>query len=152
MDFNPQLASLISLSIGLGCGFALISSISRQMASKNWSTTKGEILRSDLEEDSDGWFPQVDYSYTVGKQNYTGQRIGFYTPNSGAEAYAQKQLAPYPVGKAVIVFYNPAKPEDAVLDRQVPLWRSLCWLSLTLLFSFAGIQMWRGVLMSTHLA
>lgn len=129
---------------GLGCGAMLVWSLARQQASKNWPTAKGEILESKIEEDSDGWIPHVRYRYTFDQQDYTGEQIGFYTPNSGTEAYANQQLTRFPVGKAVFVYYNPRKPQEAVLNRKIPLWRPICWLFLTLIFLIVGVQMLRG--------
>ncbi len=147
MELSPQIAGFISMLVGLGCGGMLAWSMARQHASKRWLTTQGEILQSNIQEDSDGWIPHIRYRYTVDQQDYTGKQIGFYTPNSGTEGYAKQQLASYPAGKIARVCYNPSNPQDAVLDRKIPLWRPIFWFFFTLFFGMGGVQMWRGAVL-----
>jgi hypothetical protein len=65
MQLSPQIAGLICIVIGLGFGLYLLWTLRHQHLSKRWSTTTGEVLESNLKEDSDGWYPHVRYEYTV---------------------------------------------------------------------------------------
>lgn len=62
--------------------------------------------------------PLVTYEYTVEGVNYRGSKINF------AEKISGEDIAPmlnnYPEGKIVPVYYNPAKPSEAVLERELP--------------------------------
>jgi len=144
MELSPQVAGLISIFIGLCCGVYLAWLLARLQASKNWPTTKAEILQSRVEQDSDGWIPYVSYRYTVDQQDFEGARIGVYTANTSTESSAKRQLINYPSGKTVRVFYNPRNPKEAVLDIKMSLWLKVFWLALTAFFLVAGVQMWRG--------
>ena len=62
--------------------------------------------------------PRVEYQYRVGKRKYRGRRITIGEKTSGFELEAI--LARYPVGAAVTVYYDPANPQTAVLERDLP--------------------------------
>ncbi len=143
MQFSPQIAGLITIVLGLGSGAYLLWSLIRQHASKRWATTRGEILESNIEEDSDGWAPHVRYAYDVERKHYVNDRLYFHLSNRSTERDARKHLSPYPVGKTVTVYYNPRKPEEAVLDRQMPLWLPLFWLFFASFMLVVGVAMWR---------
>jgi hypothetical protein len=66
--------------------------------------------------------PRVEYEYRVGGRKYRGRRITIGEKTSGSELEAI--LARYPVGAAVTVYYDPANPQTAVLERDLPagLW------------------------------
>lgn len=139
MPLSPQIASFICIVLGLSSGIYLLWALIRQHASKRWPTTTGEILESNLEEDSDGWGPYVRYAYAV---KGTNDRLYFYLSNRSSEQDAKKHLSPYPIGKAVTIYYNPQKPEEAVLDRRMPLWWPLFWFCFTSFLLVVGVGMW----------
>ncbi len=92
-----------------------ISSKKKQTAV--WPATRGRVIGSAVERvrDADGeWSmePRITYEYTVNGQVFRGTRVKFgFTPK------AQPTVARYPVGQEVEVFYDPAKPGEAVLER-----------------------------------
>ncbi len=52
-------------------------------------------------------------------QDYTGRDLTFgFTQGYGNTSKAQSMLEKYPVGAQVNVYYNPADPGQAVLERQ----------------------------------
>jgi hypothetical protein len=144
MQFSPHIAGLISIVLGLSSGAYLLWTLIRQHASKRWLTTTGEILESNLEQDSDGWCPNVRYVYAVDRKHYANGRLYFFLSNGSTQRDAKKHLLPYPVGKTVSVYYNPRKPEDAVLDRRMSLWRPLFWLFFASFMLIAGVALWRN--------
>jgi hypothetical protein len=62
--------------------------------------------------------PRVEYEYRVGKKKYRGRRIDLGEKTSGYELEAI--LDRYPVGATVTVYYDPADPHTAVLEREFP--------------------------------
>ena len=60
--------------------------------------------------------PVVQYRYTVGTQEYEGNRLrfGWLTCQNAAEA--QRILAAYPVGRQLAVRFDPANPANSVLE------------------------------------
>ncbi|MEA5479118.1 DUF3592 domain-containing protein [Pseudanabaena galeata UHCC 0370] len=141
MQLSPQIAGLICIVIGLGSCLYLIWTLRHQNMSKRWSTTTGEILASNIEEDSDGWYPHVRYEYTVERKRYASERLYFYAVNGSTKRDANKHLSSYPVGKTITIYYNPMKPEEAVLDRNVPLWRHFFWLFFASFLLVVGATM-----------
>src|SRR3990167_1811678 len=59
----------------------------------------------------------VQYSYQVNASTYTGKRIRVRSHTYSLESLAQRELAEYPVGKTVKVYYNPEDPERSFLKR-----------------------------------
>lgn len=92
-------------------------------AVSKWPTTLGTVQNSILEtrhssESGSVDYPMVRYSYQVAGQTYQGNRIapGMEVGGSGAG----KVVARYPAGAQVMVFYNPQKPSEAVLETKAP--------------------------------
>jgi hypothetical protein len=59
----------------------------------------------------------VSFRYVVGQVAYTGSTLGY---KYALPFFSMEQLVavqrPYPVGTAVVVFYDPARPQHAVLE------------------------------------
>ena len=58
-----------------------------------------------------------------------GKRIGFGRASHYSQAAAEADLAPYPVGATPPVRYNPAKPEECVLETSRPS-SAFLWITL----------------------
>ncbi len=93
--------------------------------SPRWPSVQGEIRQSravarNETGDSQGhlghhWAAEVEYHYVVEGVAYTGRRIRAFGPNHFDEASAQAELAPFPVGAKVPVYYQPDHPGTSVL-------------------------------------
>jgi hypothetical protein len=68
--------------------------------------------------------PSVAYDFSVGSQLFHGNRIslGFAPADNVSET-----LNRYPVGATVPVFYDPANPEESVLERKPPASLGCIW-------------------------
>jgi len=104
-------------------------------ASLAWPITQGRITSSRLDEyssvgESDGnsYVPKVEYEYSVAGQTYRGKRIVFGSAGSGNKAREQAVVERYKVGTPVEVFYDPARPADAVLERRAASSTVIFWL------------------------
>lgn len=112
---------------------AMIFFMRRRMAVvSQWPSTMGTVNTSYLERrsSSDGGstnYPVVQYSYQVGGQAYQGMKIA-PGPDVGGTG-AGKVVARYPAGAQVMVFYNPQKPSEAVLETKAPA-QWVMWLIL----------------------
>lgn len=91
----------------------------------HWPTTEGRIVSATIEpvpappasRSPPMFVVSVRYEYTVGGRRLDGSRIAFRTPTPFANAAAaERDRARYPVGAAVTVHYDPAKPEESVLE------------------------------------
>jgi hypothetical protein len=105
----------------------------RKMAAvSQWPSTMGTVIHSYLEQrsSSEGGYtnyPVVQYSYQVAGQSYQSTRLtpGPEVGGSGAG----KVVARYPAGAQVMVFYNPQKHSEAVLERKAAA-QWVMWLIL----------------------
>jgi hypothetical protein len=115
----------------IGAGIFLIyrsvQSRKKAEASQGWLSTTGQISESRVEHslstDSDGgndsYTPYVEYTYQVAGQDHTGRDLTFgFTQGYGKASKAQSMLEKYPAGAQVNVYYDPADPQKAVLERQ----------------------------------
>jgi hypothetical protein len=63
-------------------------------------------------------FAEVRYEYRVDGKRYTGDRVSLGEDLGNFQV--AETLARYPVGATVTVYYDPAKPTQAVLERDAP--------------------------------
>ncbi len=93
-------------------------------ASQAWPATNGQIKAAQVIEDSNPegstYAADIQYTYQIGGQEYIGKNIAIGGEGSSLSAKTVKdQVARYPVGKQVTVYYNPARPEEAALERRI---------------------------------
>src|SRR5262245_35349894 len=102
-------------------------------AAANWPQTTGKVVVSTsqarkvetFDDEREGGkaeevrnFAHVVYEYTVSGQIFRNDRVSIGEDLGNFEV--AETIARYPVGKVVTVYYNPRKPKDAVLERDVP--------------------------------
>lgn len=104
-------------------GFVKLKSNSTDPA---WLTVDGFVLRPELEthmiegqnrENANSIFYNacIHFQYIVDGNTYTGSYI-LGEMNKNDPARAQKTVAAYPQGKVIRIRYNPASPEQSVMD------------------------------------
>ena len=121
----------------------------RLRASAAWNQTLGTIAAAEVVEDNAGDSVQfklhVRYQYVVDGRHYTGNRVEFGGRQYIRKKKAQAQLERFPVDSSVIVYFNPDKPEDAVLIRSAPSSRGyLIGGILAIAFAIAMVWFSRG--------
>jgi hypothetical protein len=112
---------------------------------KRWPSTTGKVIASRIasstKEPGDAASfgernvtnePYVEYEYHVEGQRFRNTRITIGEKTSEYELEAI--LARYPVGTAVTVYYDPANPQKAVLERDI--FTSTMWLGFGCLMLF----------------
>ena len=98
---------------------------------KRWDETKGIILKSEIDKTSapsgmDGtsqsYTALIEYKYKVDNQEYISKRI-FYGDTIGKPLpFKSKSLIKlYSKDSEVIVYYNPLKPKESVLQKGLHL-------------------------------
>jgi len=110
------------------------------LRSSGWKETEGNIISTSIFEDTAGdekrYRPQVTYWYSVDGQPRRGDQITFGSPDQSSLEKAKKLLARYEGEDTVKVFYNPAKPEEAVIERALAF---ATWMGVALVTgAFAG--------------
>ncbi len=106
----------------------------RMAVVSQWPSTMGTVLMSTIEQRSSGEggytdYPVVQYSYQINGQAYQSYKLA-PGPELGGSG-ARKVIAKYPAGAQVMVFYDPQKPSDAVLERKAPA-QWFMWLMLVI--------------------
>lgn len=121
------LGILVFFLVGAGILYSGIRNRRKGAESNNWPAAAGVITRTWVSEntstDEDGYSsttytPQVEYQYQFGSNTYASQRISYGASRSyGSRRKAIQALQAYPVNGRVQAFYNPQKPDEAVLIR-----------------------------------
>lgn len=82
----------------------------------HWPSVTGTVIKSlyesSLEVDTD--YFSIKYEYNVSNKKYLSDRLFFSKHYYEPRDYRKK----YPVGSSVIVYYNPNKPKESVLDNK----------------------------------
>lgn len=122
----------------------------RKLPVRWWSRTRGRILKADLRKSqrrqTDGsivYEPVIQYAYEVGERVLEGRRISA-EQSIGALTCGLKMMKTYRPGTEVSVFYDPARPNEAVLHvesvrvqalKMALLGVLLCWVAGRLFWS-----------------
>jgi hypothetical protein len=126
----PTLAAIIFT--GAAIVFFVLGSRARGTvsATNNWVTATATIINASVEASRGGtvdggtattYYPRVLYEYQVNGQTYRGdKRILGEEVSKGIQSWAEKDIAKYQRGTTVPVYYNPADPRQAVLERTAP--------------------------------
>jgi hypothetical protein len=110
--------------------FIAIVESRRMRKARNWPTAVGTVTASSVQGRENK--PFVEYEFEVAGQKYRSSRITMGEPPSQGEAASI--LARYPVGASVTVYYDPADPHMATLERAFPrwVWKVVGWIVLLL--------------------
>jgi hypothetical protein len=113
------------------------------MSSRQWATATGMIVSGHVASERDEqdskqtrivFRPVVSYTYFVKGEQFVSDRIHFGPPRRLADREAgEKEIAAYPAGAPVNVYYNPEKPSEAVLKRESPAATRLSRLALAVI-------------------
>jgi hypothetical protein len=109
-----------------------------QAVQREVSKLVGRAMRPEIRN-----FASVAYEFDVGGRNVTGRRVSIGEDLGNFRV--EETLARYPVGKRVEVYYDPANPAQAVLERRLPtdsfLFMGLLITALTLIAVIIAIGM-----------
>ena len=95
------------------------------LQTRYWVKTRGRVTRCEWTTSGHRVWPKIEYIYQVGERDYTGEYLFFDTehndPNSAySRLVAYKVVNAYTKNEDVDVYYNPDRPEQAVLDTTIP--------------------------------
>lgn len=154
---EPKNASIVTALSLFSALIALFGyGLKRQAAAADgWNATKGRVVSSEAERFTAGSDrisapvrtlvrQRVIYAYKVAGVDYSSDRVRFGARTASSVAGLEQAVVKrYPLGAGVTVYYYPANPSQAVLERGVRL-LGLVWASAAL---FAVIAVWiSGVL------
>ncbi len=114
-------------------------------AARRWAQTAGRILSSSVEEIAVPvrvntsirryrmavrYAPSVVYEYFVNDARYQSERLRLGSRLLSSEACdLEREIRRYPTSGAVTVWYDPANPAEAVLDRHTGVGTRVQWLA-----------------------
>ncbi len=89
--------------------------------SNKYQKTNGQITSSSIGMNGTrgGWKFYIQYEYYIKDVRLVSERVHFGYQATDYRSYAQGYVDKYPVGKNVVVYYNPDNPKEAVLEPQV---------------------------------
>ena len=119
MKIGPPLFTLVG-GIVLVVG---IFSIVRANASESWPMVEGEVIRTDIVSNrksgggSSTYRAKVEYQYAIDGVTRYGARVSYAgNVSSSNRGSAMAIIDRYPKGSDVTVYYDPADPEESVLE------------------------------------
>lgn len=101
----------------------------RKLSVGRWTATTATVVESEAVwgtstvggRTARTWLARFAYEYEAAGRTHTGRRVAFYRRCTGS--CAQELVERHPVGSRVRVYYDPAQPSEAVLDRSLrALW------------------------------
>ncbi len=95
------------------------------VASRTWEETPAVVARCEVVEAKNGAEFQLllEYSYQFAGAAHTGRKVDIGVnegPETGSHAEMSETAERYPVGKEMVCWVNPERPEEVVLDRSFP--------------------------------
>jgi hypothetical protein len=146
--------SSVFLAGGLVGSAYLLAQVVRIAIASRWPTVEGEITGAYLIQrgfDARGLSERVTYRYTVGGKEFLNDRVRFgpqpqrssIVPASGHPPATTAIAEQYPVGRRVLVRYNPRRPQESLLHAQ-PNFAVFVILAATAVCLFVGV---RGLLL-----
>jgi hypothetical protein len=141
---------LLSLAaVILAIFFAVV--LRKRMAINYWTPARATVIEAEVvwgTISSGGrtgrtWLPRFTYQYEAGGRIYRSKRIAFYRRCTGL--CAQELVARNPVGSQIQVYYDPAQPAEAVMDRSfralwlLPIFAVVCATLAVIFFKLPAL-------------
>jgi hypothetical protein len=124
-----------------------IGKLQQARNSRDWPQVEGIVTHSSIDKREREHRPHIVYTYTVGGTAYTSSQISFdLFDKPGGQGRIDSIMVRYPVGREVIVYYDPADPTISVLEPEVysPFLTPLLFAALFLIFGTGALlATWR---------
>jgi hypothetical protein len=103
--------------------FAALNEARCHRAAQSWESRRGVITQSYVAHRRRGqrreyWRPEIAGTFVGSEDRFSANKVGYgmeFTSNS--EAQAARLIAPFPVGRELDVFLDPARPNHVILVR-----------------------------------
>lgn len=146
-QLSPGKATVVLFIIGV-VGAALtiflgIPMMKNAFESRGWPTADGVITVSqftsntDRDSGSTTYGASIAYDYTVNGASYTGSNVHFGQYSTSDPSYGRSIVNRYPLGKQVMVYYDPDNPSESVLEPGAG-WSSFMVAGIGILFALVG--------------
>jgi hypothetical protein len=114
--------------VALALAYVGLRSRRRAGSSGHWIQAQGRVLHADVQmrRSSNGrggintfYYPVVVYEYVANGYRYQNNRMNFGSPMGyGSPTIAQEIVGRYHPGNIIDVYFDPANPQDSVLERR----------------------------------
>ena len=139
----------------VGAGFFFLKS----QKTRNWPAVEGVITksstRSQREPGASGvptTIADVWYTFIIDGIKYQNDTISLAQYGSSSASHAVKEAHKYPVGRKVMVYYNPENLNDSVLEHKTPWVFIGIFAGLGSILIYIGIGMLGGSFRTNHYA
>lgn len=105
-------AFLLAGVVVMAWGWSIIATARRTL---RWPQVEGLIEQSDLASEEDELLPLIRFSYTVNGELHRSQ-LEFPAGTTPTPEFSDSYIKRYRAGTPVVVFYNPAKVQEATLE------------------------------------
>lgn len=131
---NGWLALLFALAFPGVIAIGVLVKQGEAQSAAGWTKTRARILQSgmakELRYDKEVTVPRVEYEYTVGFHKFRGRKVSVAELVVGPDAKAM--MARFPVGASVPAYYDPADPNRALLERDLPPFLRTLWIAIAM--------------------
>lgn len=142
---------LLSFIMGIFLTFGAVKEMKEWRRSQSWPSVTGTVINTKIDEirqtSNEGdvfvsYTLQITYQYSVNGIIYTSDRIGFNRqPSYSFEEGAQKAYNAYAPNGRVIVYYDPDRPDHAILDPKLFDYKDMTFGSSLIVLSVIGIPL-----------
>jgi hypothetical protein len=122
MDFSQaQIIGALLILVGAVIGIHSVRTSRKVQAAQMWPSVTGLVTSSEVELSrgkNRTYRAKIRYTYRVAGYEFTGRRCALGGElNTSNRGRAEARCAKYPAGSAPQVYYDPANPKDACLER-----------------------------------
>ncbi|NOX76639.1 MAG: DUF3592 domain-containing protein [Gammaproteobacteria bacterium] len=114
MNLYPVILVLVALG-GIAISAWGWKTLAKSREARAWPTTTGVIRESQLTSKTNDLLPHIVFDYQFEGQKYT-RVFEFPEGTHPLPEFSQSYLNKYPVGKEVMVYCQPQRPEIATLE------------------------------------
>ena|SRR2546421_3002460 len=138
MDAIRVSEGVLSTVAGLGVAVYGVVTVRRGVKTTHWRATSGRITASSMQAGprvppgigkQRSYELRVAYTYEVAGREWHGNRVAFGHEPFGSYGDVQPRMERYVEGTEVTVYYDPADPSQAVLERGAA---SATWFAIAL--------------------
>jgi hypothetical protein len=145
MELTSFLVILLIVAFAGGGVYLIISALTvgrKARTHVSWPAVKGKVLSSEIVESSglspegipfSTFKPVTRFLYIVNRVEYVSIQIG-PALRQGNDPVIHQIMEQYPVGKGVVVHFDPENPHEAILAPHIPVARPVLMAGIGLLF------------------
>jgi hypothetical protein len=124
---------------GIGIGLVAIRELRKAHASRRWTPAPGRVSLSRYGlVGRNSYRAEIHVDYQVNTESYTCKRWAFGPLSPASDASIKRMLASYPLGKEVLVYFDPQHPASSVC-RPGANWSFLVYLLCVAMGLFGGL-------------